>query len=72
VSLIAAREEVLAKLHRNAPDKPKAELKSKLVAYGSVESHCCMEKACYMAGVTYRVLKTGDRDGVNGRILSEV
>ncbi|GFR65099.1 aromatic-L-amino-acid decarboxylase [Elysia marginata] len=71
MALLCARTEVIRKLQKHNPDMSKGQVLDKLVAYTSIESHSCIERAAMIGLVTIRVLPSDDHGALRGATLEK-
>ncbi|XP_030637232.1 aromatic-L-amino-acid decarboxylase [Chanos chanos] len=72
VALLAARSRMIKLIQADFPDRPEADIVSKLVAYSSEQAHSSVERAGLIGGVRMRKIPTDDKFAVRGEALRRV
>ncbi|RUS91200.1 hypothetical protein EGW08_001006, partial [Elysia chlorotica] len=71
MALLCARTQVLKKLRHVSPGMTGGQILDKLVAYTSIESHSCMERAAMIGMVTMRSLPPDEKGALRGTTLEK-
>lgn len=71
VAVLAAREQAVKRIQATHPDLTESEIRGRLMAYSGDQSNSCIEKACVLAAVPYRLLPAGDDLVLHGDALQQ-
>ncbi|XP_055837642.1 3,4-dihydroxyphenylacetaldehyde synthase 2 [Episyrphus balteatus] len=71
VAVLAAREQAVKRIQTEHPDLSESEIRGRLMAYSGDQSNSCIEKACVLSAVPYRLLPAGDDLVLHGEALRQ-
>ncbi|KAL2083952.1 hypothetical protein ACEWY4_019470 [Coilia grayii] len=72
VALLAARRRKVQQIQTEQPERPEADIVSKLVAYTSEQAHSSVERAGLIGGMRMRKVPTDEKFAVRGEALRRI
>ncbi|KAL7886788.1 hypothetical protein AOLI_G00045090 [Acnodon oligacanthus] len=72
VALLAARSRMVKRILSDNPERPEADIFSKLVAYSSDQAHSSVERAGLIGGVRMKKIPTDSKFSVRGEALRKI
>ncbi|KAL6489109.1 hypothetical protein MHYP_G00028500 [Metynnis hypsauchen] len=72
VALLAARSRMVKRILSDDPERPEADIISKLVAYSSDQAHSSVERAGLIGGVRMKKIPTDSKFSVRGEALRKI